>query len=150
MYFYLTNAILLNFLLQELVTDGGASWDIKWDFAYQCKSDKWLNHKRHSPSKNNQPGSIDEPKEKSHLRYRLRCIFLFSLIDQVNSWGSFSFIVFNLISAPFLRRDIKNPTFISQINFFKEYVGISALKYRLKINTKQNYFKHHLGMSRCT
>lgn len=34
-----------------LVTDGGASRDIKWDFAYQCKSDKWLNHKRHSPSK---------------------------------------------------------------------------------------------------
>lgn len=47
-----------------LVTDGGASWDIKWDFAYQCKSDKWLNHKRHSPSKNNQRGSIDEPEGK--------------------------------------------------------------------------------------
>jgi hypothetical protein len=35
-----------------LVTDGGASWDTKWNFAYQCKSDKWLNHKRHSLSKN--------------------------------------------------------------------------------------------------
>ena len=68
-----------------LVTDGRASWDIKWDFAYQCKSDKWLNHKRHSPSKNNQLGSIDEPKEKSHLRYRLLCIFLFSLIKRANS-----------------------------------------------------------------
>lgn len=27
-----------------LVTDGGASWDRKRDFAYQCESDKWLNH----------------------------------------------------------------------------------------------------------
>lgn len=53
---------------RTLVTDGGASWNMKWDFACQCKSDKWLDHKRHSPSKNNQLGSIDEPKEKSHLR----------------------------------------------------------------------------------
>lgn len=47
-----------------LVTDGGESWDIKWDFAYQCKSDKWLNHKRHSPSRNNPLCSIDESEEK--------------------------------------------------------------------------------------
>lgn len=55
---------------RNLVTDGGASWDIKHDFAYQCKSDKWLNHKRHSSSKNNQRGSSDEPKERSCLRYQ--------------------------------------------------------------------------------
>lgn len=63
-----------------LATDGGASSDTKWDFAYQCESDKWLNHKRHPLSKNNQLGCSDELRERKVI-LDIEFIFLYSLIN---------------------------------------------------------------------